>query len=137
MFFILLGFIPFIIASSSFDFANWSGVMLTPEQRNIAFFAALIGFGAKAGIWPLDIWLPKAHPIASSNVSALMSGFMVKLPIMMILKFIVVFFAMQVDLVWGITLLIAGSLSAFLGIFYAMTQNDIKRVLAFSTIENV
>ncbi len=137
MFFILLSFIPFIIASSSFDFINWSWIAMSESYRNIAFFSALLGFWAKAGIWPLDIWLPKAHPIAPSNVSALMSGFMVKLPIMMLLKFIVVFFALKVNLSWWITLLIMWSFSAFFGIFYALTQNDIKRVLAFSTIENV
>ena len=106
-------------------------------MKQLAFFAALIGFGAKAGLFPFHIWLPKAHPIAPSNISAMMSGFMVKLPVVMLLKFVITFFALQVSLSWAIIVLVLGGVTALLGIFYSLVQDDIKKALAYSTMENI
>ena len=137
MFFILLSFMPFIAASWTTFFAWWTQIHLNPIFASFAFFTALIGFGSKAGLFPIHIWLPKAHPIAPTNVSALMSGFMVKLPVLMILKFLLVFVWMQVQFSWFIVTLLIASISAFIGIFYAIKQDNIKKLLAYSTIENI
>lgn len=137
MFFILTSFVPFILSSGSFAFSSWDASLLSEGMKQLAFFAALIGFGAKAGLFPFHIWLPKAHPIAPSNISAMMSWFMVKLPVVMLLKFIITFFASEVSLSWAIIVLILGGVTAFLGIFYSLVQDDIKKALAYSTMENI
>ena len=137
MFFILLSFIPFIASTWSTFFANWSSVVLNPSFASFAFFTALVWFGSKAGLFPVHVWLPKAHPIAPTNVSALMSWFMVKLPVFMILKFLLVFVTAKVYFSWFIVTLLIASISAFIWIFYAINQENIKKLLAYSTIENV
>jgi formate hydrogenlyase subunit 3/multisubunit Na+/H+ antiporter MnhD subunit len=97
---------------------------------------ALLGTGSKAGLVPLHVWLPLAHPAAPSHVSALMSGVMTKVAIYGFIR--IVF-----DLLgpptwwWGVPVLVAGAGTAALGVLYALMQNDIKRVLAYSTIENI
>jgi len=107
-----------------------------PSVRAAVFLLALAGFGSKAGIVPLHVWLPRAHPAAPSHVSALMSGVMIKLGIYGLLR--VVF-----DLLgggppwWGGVLLVAGSLSALLGVLYALMEHDLKRLLAYHSVENV
>lgn len=101
-----------------------------------AFLLAFFGFGAKAGVIPLHVWLPEAHPVAPSNVSALMSGVMLKTAIY---GFIRVMF----DLIrlfpwwWGALVLAAGLISAVLGVLFALMQNDLKRLLAYSSVENI
>ena len=137
MFFILLSFIPFILKSGSTFFSNWSAITLSTSLASFAFFTALIWFWSKAWLFPIHIWLPKAHPIAPTNVSALMSGFMVKLPVLMILKFLLIFVAMKVQFSWFIVTLLIASISAFIWIFYAIRQKNIKKLLAYSTIENI
>lgn len=137
MFFILMSFVPFILSTGSFAFAAWDVSLLSEGMKQLAFFCALIGFGAKAGMFPFHIRLPKAHPIAPSNISAMMSGFMVKLPVLMLLKFIITFFALQVSLNRGIIVLVLGGITAVMGIFYSVVQNDIKKALAYSTMENI
>ncbi len=137
MFFILMSFVPFILSSGSFAFGSWDASLLSEGMKQLAFFAALIGFGAKAGLFPFHIWLPKAHPIAPSNISAMMSGFMVKLPVVMLLKFVITFFALQMSLSWAIIVLVLGGVTALLGIFYSLVQDDIKKALAYSTMENI
>jgi hydrogenase-4 component B len=97
---------------------------------------ALLGTGSKAGLVPLHVWLPLAHPAAPSHVSALMSGVMTKVAVYGFIR--IVF-----DLLgppawwWGVPVLVAGAGTAALGVLYALMQNDIKRVLAYSTIENI
>ncbi len=101
-----------------------------------AFLLAFFGFGAKAGIVPLHVWLPEAHPVAPSNVSALMSGVMLKTAIYGIVR--VVF-----DLIgdfpwwWGALVLGFGLLSAVMGVLYALMQHDLKRLLAYHSVENI
>ncbi len=102
----------------------------------IAFFLALFGFGAKAGLMPLHVWLPEAHPAAPSPVSALMSGVMLKTAIYGLLR-------VTFDLLpaqqwwWGAVALGLGLSSALFGIIFAAVQSDMKRLLAYSSIENI
>ena len=137
MFFILFSFLPFILANNSTYFDTFSLVNLSLWQQSLIFFSALIWFWSKAGLFPLHVWLPKAHPIAPSNISSLMSAFMVKLPVLMILKFLVIFFTFKVQFIFFVVTLIIAIISSFIWIFYALIQKNIKTLLAYSTIENI
>jgi formate hydrogenlyase subunit 3/multisubunit Na+/H+ antiporter MnhD subunit len=109
---------------------------LSPTTRNAVFLLALLGFGSKAGIIPLHVWLPRAHPAAPSHVSALMSGVMIKLGVYGLLR-------VGLDLLgggpawWGALLIGLGALSAVVGVLYALMENDLKRLLAYSSVENI
>jgi hydrogenase-4 component B len=109
---------------------------LPATTRNLAFVLAFLGFGAKAGMIPLHIWLPRAHPAAPSHVSALMSGVMLKLGIYGLLR-------VGLDLLgggpawWGGIILAVGALSAVLGVLYALMEHDLKRLLAYHSVENI
>lgn len=98
--------------------------------------AALIGFGTKAGLMPLHPWLPRAHPVAPSQISALMSGVMIKVAVYGLVR-VLFEWAAPAPLWVGLVVLAAGLLSALGGILYALVQHDLKRLLAFSSIENV
>ncbi|HSM95592.1 MAG TPA: hydrogenase 4 subunit B [Rhizomicrobium sp.] len=108
----------------------------TPLLAALVLLLTLVGAGSKAGLVPLHVWLPLAHPAAPSHVSALMSGVMTKVAIYAFIR--IVF-----DLLgspqwwWGIVVLMLGGASALMGVLYALFQNDLKRVLAYSTIENI
>ncbi len=104
--------------------------------KNVIFVLLLIGFGTKAGIIPLHIWLPHAHPAAPSNISALMSGVMIKMAIYGIIRFIIGIMQ-PTDAWWGTVLLIVGAVSAILGVANALMENNMKRLLAYSSIENI
>jgi hydrogenase-4 component B len=106
--------------------ASWSGVI---------FVLALVGFGAKAGFVPFHVWLPEAHPAAPSHVSALMSGVMINMGLYGILRILT--FLGQPAPWWGATLAGLGLLTALVGIALALQQRDVKRVLAYSSIENM
>ncbi len=101
-----------------------------------AFLLAFFGFAAKAGVVPLHIWLPEAHPVAPSNISALMSGVMLKTAIYGIVR-------VTFDLIgdfpwwWGALVLIFGLVSAVMGVLYALMQHDLKRLLAYHSVENI
>ena len=102
------------------------------------FLLAFFGFGAKAGMMPLHSWLPRAHPAAPSHASALMSGVMVKIGIFGILKVAMDLLAQTgLPLWWGTLVMAIGAISALLGVLYALAEQDIKRLLAWSTVENV
>ena len=109
---------------------------LSDTTRGLIFLLAFLGFGSKAGIVPLHVWLPRAHPAAPSHVSALMSGVMIKLGVYGLLR-------LALDLLgggpdwWGALLIAVGMVSALLGILYALMENDIKRLLAYSSVENI
>jgi hydrogenase-4 component B len=119
-----------------YTFDGMRSVALTGVWPSIAFFLALFGFGAKAGLLPLHVWLPEAHPAAPSPVSALMSGVMLKTAIYGILR--VTFDLLHVQLWWwGAIALALGLLTALFGIIYAAVQTDMKRLLAYSSIENI
>jgi hydrogenase-4 component B len=110
--------------------------LLSPAARGAVFALALVGFGSKAGLVPLHVWLPRAHPAAPSHVSALMSGVMIKLGIYGLVR--VVFDVMGGGPPWwGGLLLIAGSVSALLGVLYALMEHDLKRLLAYHSVENI
>lgn len=107
-----------------------------PETAKIlVFILAFIGFGSKAGVFPFHVWLPHAHPAAPSHISALMSGVMIKTGIYGIIK-IYVLLNLHTPL-FGNIVLIAGIISGILGIVYALGQNDFKRLLAYSSVENI
>ena len=101
----------------------------------IAFIFALIGFGSKAGFFGLHVWLPEAHPAAPSHVSGLMSGVMIKMGIYGILRILILYSTWQAW--WGWVLIAIGITSGLGGILFALVQNDIKRILAYSSVENI
>lgn len=109
---------------------------LSPAMSSIAFGLFLFGFGAKAGLVPFHAWLPDAHPQAPSHVSALMSGAMLKIAVYGFLLVSLNFFP-KLSIVWAIVIIIAGLLSAVYGVLYAIVEHDIKRILAYSSIENI
>ncbi|MGE5246219.1 MAG: proton-conducting transporter membrane subunit [Betaproteobacteria bacterium] len=114
-----------------------AGAALLPgATRNAVFLLALAAFGSKAGIIPLHVWLPRAHPAAPSHVSALMSGVMIKLGIYGFLR-VTLDFLGGGPVWWGGLVVAAGSLSALGGVLYALAENDLKRLLAYSSVENV
>ena len=124
--------------SGSFAFEVWANVTpsLTITQLNFLFLAFFIGFGTKAGFVPFHIWLPYAHSASPSPVSSLMSGVMVKVALYLFLR--LVWLTLGPGPVWwGWLFLIIGALSAMVGILFASVQSDLKKLLAFSTIENV
>ncbi|MHB9145000.1 MAG: proton-conducting transporter transmembrane domain-containing protein [Symbiobacteriia bacterium] len=125
-------------AAGSADFAQMLATAggLTPGTKTLVFLFLLVGFGTKAGLIPLHVWLPRAHPAAPSHVSALMSGVMVKTAIYGLLR--LVFLVLGGGPLWWSGLLMGlGLISAILGVLYALMETDLKRLLAFSTIENV
>jgi formate hydrogenlyase subunit 3/multisubunit Na+/H+ antiporter MnhD subunit len=122
--------------TGDYTFANMRAQHLTPFWASAAFLLALFGFGAKAGIVPLHVWLPEAHPAAPSPVSALMSGVMLKTAVYGLLRVCFDLLHMQVWW-WGVLLLAIGLATALLGVVFAAAQTDMKRLLAYSSIENI
>lgn len=102
---------------------------------NVYFLLALVGFGTKAGFWPLHVWLPDAHSAAPSHVSALMSGVMIKMGIYGLLR--TLSFLGRPQAWWGATLIGVGAVSGLIGILNALAQRDLKRRLAYSSVENI
>jgi hydrogenase-4 component B len=133
---ILLGFGVLAAFGGGFAFTAMGGADLSPTWATIAFGLAFVGFGMKAGLVPLHAWLPEAHPAAPSHISALMSAVMLKVAVYGFVR--VVF-----DLIgtphwsWGLVLIIIGGGSAVLGALYALVQTDLKRLLAYSSVENL
>ena len=119
-----------------YTFGNMRSLMVGDGWASAVFFLALFGFGAKAGLLPMHIWLPEAHPAAPSPVSALMSGVMLKTAIYGLLR--VSFDLLHVQFWWwGVFALTLGLLSALYGVIFATVQTDMKRLLAYSSIENI
>ncbi|UOA09002.1 hydrogenase 4 subunit B [Methylobacter sp. S3L5C] len=133
---IILGFGVLASFSDGFTFDALRESKLSVTWASIAFVLALLGFGMKAGIVPVHIWLPEAHPAAPSHISALMSGVMLKVALYGLIRFI---FDLLGDIhwEWGVALLALGTLSALGGILYAMMQPNLKRLLAYSSVENI
>src|SRR5215471_17541535 len=133
---ILLAFGVMQGGSWQFTFDAMRHAHLAPAWAAAAFLLALFGFGAKAGLVPLHVWLPEAHPAAPSPVSALMSGVMLKTAVYGVLR-------ITFDLLgeplwwWGLVPLVLGLFSAIYGVVFAAAQTDMKRLLAWSSIENI
>ncbi len=131
---VLHGSDPARMAAYSFDAMREN--TLNPAWASVTFLLALFGFGAKAGLVPLHVWLPEAHPAAPSPVSALMSGVMLKTAIYGLLR-------VSLDLIgappawWGTVALSLGLVTALYGVIFAAVQSDMKRLLAWSSIENI
>lgn len=135
---LILGFLLLFQASTSYDFLSFHllGTQLSPARHNAAFLLFLVGFGVKAGIVPLHVWLPAAHPVAPSNISALLSGIMLKAGIYGLARVLFDFLGAP-PAWWGVLVLTLGVVSALLGILYALMEHDLKRLLAYSSIENI
>ncbi len=122
--------------TGDYTFQNLRAQQLPPEAASLGFLLALFGFGTKAGLVPLHIWLPEAHPAAPSPVSALMSGVMLKTALYGLLR--ITFDVLhQPQWWWGVVLLGLGLATALFGVVYAAVQVDMKRLLAYSSIENM
>jgi hydrogenase-4 component B len=122
--------------STGFADLRTAAAALPAGTRDAVFVLALLGFGSKAGLVPLHVWLPLAHPAAPSHVSALMSGVMIKMGVYGLLR-------VTLDLLgggpawWGGVILAVGAVSALLGVLYALMEQDLTRLLAYSSVENV
>jgi len=121
---------------TGYTFHAMRAVTLDTGMASAAFFLALLGFGAKAGFLPLHVWLPEAHPVAPSPISALLSGVLLKIGIYGLLR--VVFDLLHIQIWWwGVTALVIGLATALFGAIYSAVQSDMKRLLAYSSIENM
>lgn len=119
--------------TANFDFSSFSTI---PAQTKLyVFVLAFLGFGSKAGIFPLHIWLPKAHPAAPSHISAIMSGVMIKMGIYGIFR-IYLLLDTPPPLI-GQIVLVTGMVTGVLGVVYALAKQDIKQLLAYSSVENI
>jgi hydrogenase-4 component B len=122
--------------SASFDAIARGAGALPADVRAAAFALALAGFGSKAGLVPLHFWLPRAHPVAPAAASALLSGAMLKVALFG-LALVGLSLAAPGPAWWGIALIVLGSISAVAGVVYAVVDRDLKRLLAYSSVENV
>ncbi|MDD5258844.1 MAG: proton-conducting transporter membrane subunit [bacterium] len=136
--FLVAAFLLLYQHTHSFDFnlVKVASQTIPVHTRNIIFIFLLIGFGTKAGIVPLHIWLPYAHPQAPSHISSMMSGVMIKTAIYGLIRFIIYLLGVN-DTWWGTLVLILAIISCLVGIIYALMEKDIKKLLAYSSVENI
>ena len=135
---VLVAFLLLAVAAGSLDFSalKAAAVNLAPATRWLIFLLTFFGFGVKAGLVPLNTWLPRAHPAAPANVSAILSAVILNLGVYGIVR-------LDLDLAplnaigAGVIVLVVGTISALVGILYATTENDLKAMLAHSSIENI
>jgi hydrogenase-4 component B len=119
-----------------YTFQAMRDATLSPGWASAAFLLAFVGFGAKAGIVPLHVWLPEAHPAAPSPVSALLSGVMLKTAIYGLIR-------VTYDLIgdiqwqWGLLVLVVATITTLFGVLFALMQHDLKRLLAYHSVENI
>ncbi len=128
----------FLLISNNDLFASFDSLKVAINHfkyPSLLFFLMVIGFLSKAGVVPLHVWLPYAHPAAPSPVSALMSGVMLKVAIYAFLRFIFMFNQWPIE--WGVIILSLGALSSLVGVLYALADHDIKALLANHSIENI
>jgi hydrogenase-4 component B len=136
--FIIILFFVFYKYAGSMDFSGMRAASsgIPGDVKALIFIFSIVGFGTKAGIIPFHIWLPRAHPAAPSNISSLMSGVMIKTGIYGFIR-------ISMDLLgqgpewWGITIIVLGAISSVIGVLYALMEHDIKKLLAYHSIENI
>ena len=134
--FLLAFFLLLARETGSMDFNAWAAKGIqTQGLASVLFLLAVVGFGTKAGFMPLHVWLPEAHPAAPSHVSALMSGVMIKTGIYGLLR--AFSFLGTPPLWWGWGLIVIGLTSGVLGVLFALAQHDLKRLLAYHSVENI
>jgi hydrogenase-4 component B len=133
--FLMVLFVVLGRESGSLEFGDWAGPgRLAPGTAGVLFLLALVGFGTKAGLAPFHTWLPEAHPAAPSPVSALMSAVMIKTGIYGLIRMMTLIESMPRWCAW--VLIGVGSGSALFGVLFALAQRDLKRLLAYSSVEN-
>ncbi len=133
--FLLVFFAVLGSQTGSLDFDRFALRPLAPALASALFLLAVVGFGTKAGFVPLHVWLPEAHPAAPSHVSALMSGVMLKTGIYGILRTLT--FLGPPPAWWGFLLIGIGLTSGVFGVLFALAQHDLKRLLAYHSVENI
>ena len=134
--FIIISFALLALNSGSFEFGEFAKILHNNAHlANLVFIFAFIGFGTKAGFVPFHNWLPDAHPAAPSHVSAIMSGVMIKTGIYGILR-VLALIATPTEFI-GYLVLVVSVVSALYGVLYAIGQHDLKRLLAYHSIENI
>jgi len=133
---LVAGFFALAAASGSMSFSTMLGQSaMSLPMRGVLFALFFVGFGVKTGVVPLHVWLPEAHPAAPSSISALMSAVLITTGVYGLFR--VCAFGLGVpDANWGLFFMAVGALTSILGVLYALTQTDLKRLLAYSTIEN-
>jgi hydrogenase-4 component B len=136
--FLIASFLILYRHTGHMDFAGMkaSASGLPEDVKSVVFLLFVAGFGAKAGIIPLHTWLPRAHPAAPSNISSLMSGVMIKTGIYGMVRMIMDVLGQGSEW-WGIALIVIGAVSSVLGVLYALMEHDIKRLLAYHSVENI
>jgi hydrogenase-4 component B len=134
---LLIGFLTMAQATGSLTMSNWATALNAGSGvRSISFVLMAAGFLLKAGAIPFHVWLPRADPAAPSHISAIMSGVLVKIGIYGLIR--IGFDWLGVGPVWwGAGVLVIGAMSALSGILYALVEVDLKRLLSYSTIENI
>jgi len=131
--FLLFGFLGIYRITGSFDIRPLTGA--SPAINTVLFLSLFTGFSIKAGVMPFHKWLPYAHSASPSNISALMSGVMIKVAIYGMVRYILL--GLNPSLWWGIMILVFGTFSALLGVIYVLKEHDIKKLLAYCSIENI
>ena len=134
---LLLAFGVMAGADGSYAFTAIRNADMTSTLAGLAMILVLIGTGSKAGLVPLHVWLPLAHPAAPSHISALMSGVMTKVAVYGFIRLVFDLLGAPLEWWWGGLVLALGGLSAVLGVLYALMQHDLKRLLAYHTVENI
>jgi hydrogenase-4 component B len=135
---LLIGFLAISEATGSFAMTDWGRSAQTVDAgvRSAIFLVLAAGFLSKAGAIPFHVWLPRAHPAAPSHVSAMMSGVMIKLGVYGLIRIGFEWLGPG-PAWWGVLILIVGAVSALLGVLYAIIDADLKRLLAYSSVENI
>ena len=135
--FLLVMFVLLGTLAGTSDFDGYGAVLQQSHAplSSTIFALALIGFGSKAGLVPAHVWLPEAHPAAPSHASALMSGSMIKVGIYGIVRILIMLGTPEAW--WGWALIVVGTTSGVLGVLFALAQHDLKRLLAYHSVENI
>jgi hydrogenase-4 component B len=121
--------------TGSFDFVPAAPGLMSPVALALVFITALVAFGLKAGIMPLHFWLPGAHAASPSHVSAILSGVVLKMGVYGLIRFI--WLLPDPPVSWGALVLIVGAVSGICGVAFAIAQHDLKRLLAYHSVENI